>query len=292
VALRLKTGNLPIVAARLPIPAIPFEPVQQEQVLVRFCANISMLFTEHPFLDRFAAAHLAGFDAVEIQFPYDVPAGEIKARLNANGLDLELFNLPAGDFARGDRGMACEPGRETDFRTSLDRALDYATVLNPRKLNCLAGKRKQEFSQQAQTEVLVANLRLAAERTQAAGIKLVTEPLNPYDGPGFFLPTPSSGFAVINAVNHPNLGLQYDIYHAQRTEGNIVTTLAEHRPAIGHIQIADAPDRNEPGTGELNWRFIFAELDRLGFTDYIGLEYRPSTADTAASLAWMEEYIS
>jgi len=260
--------------------------------LVRFCANISMLFSEHPFLDRFAAAHLAGFEAVEIQFPYDVPAGEIKARLDANGLDLELFNLPAGDFARGDRGMACEPGRESDFQASLAQALAYAAVLEPRKLNCLAGKRNPAFSPEAQSEALIGNLQIAAENTQAVGIKLVTEPLNPYDGPDFFLPTPSSGFAIIDAVNHPNLGLQYDIYHAQRTEGNIVTTLAEHKSAIGHIQIADAPGRNEPGTGELNWRFIFAELDRLGFTDRIGLEYRPSTADTAASLAWMEEYIS
>jgi hydroxypyruvate isomerase len=258
--------------------------------LVRFCANISMLYGEVPFLDRFERAARSGFDAIELQFPYEFRPDELRLRLDEHHLELELFNLPSGDFARGDRGMATDPERTDEFLRSVDLALEYAATLKPRKLNCLSGKRLDGISVEAQRDQLNRNLSFTADLVASAGIKLLVEPLNPYDAPGFFLPTPSSGFSIVEEVGHPNLSVQYDIYHAQRTEGNIITTMTEHRDQIGHIQLADAPARNEPGTGELNWAFIFAEIDRLGFTDRIGLEYKPSRADTDETLMWMKEY--
>jgi hydroxypyruvate isomerase len=258
--------------------------------LVRFCANVSMLYVEEPFPDRFERAARSGFDAVEFQFPYEFSAEEVRSRLDAHGLELELFNLPAGDFARGDRGMATDPARTDDFRRSVDLALEYASVLKPRKLNCLSGKNIEGVSGEAQRAQLIANLTYAADLAARAEIKLLIEPLNPYDAPNFFLPSPSAGFSIVEEANHPNLFVQYDIYHAQRTEGNIVTALAEHQDRIGHLQLADAPGRNEPGTGELNWAFIFAEIDRLGFSERIGLEYKPSVANTDDTLTWMKEF--
>lgn len=250
-----------------------------------------MLFAEHPFLDRFAAAKAAGFEAVEFQFPYEFTASEIHIRLNDAGLELVLFNFPAGDFGSGDRGMACYPDRVDDFQRSIELGLEYAAVLKPAKMNCLAGKYSADHGHDVQFDTLVENLHWAAEQAQAAGIRLVIEPLNPFDAPDFFLPTPTIGFGLTRIVDHPNIAVEYDIYHAQRTEGNIIWTLEQYIDRIGHIQLADSPGRMEPGTGELNFANIFSAIDRLGYTDRIGLEYKPSKADTNETLTWMKEFV-
>lgn len=255
--------------------------------MVKFCANVSMLFAEVPFLDRFDRARAAGFDAVEFQFPYEFAADDIAAALKRNELDLVLFNLPAGDFARGDRGMANDPDRKDDFKASLELALSYASVLNPTKMNCLAGKYLDGVAHDVQRATLIENLRYAAAAAQAEGILLLIEPLNPFDAPGFYLPRPSDGFSVVLEAGEENLLVEYDIYHAQRTEGQITSTIRERIDLIGHIQVADAPGRNEPGTGELNWEYIFAAIDEAGYESYIGLEYKPSKASTEETLGWM-----
>jgi hydroxypyruvate isomerase len=259
--------------------------------MVRFCANVSMLFAEVPFLERFGRARAAGFDAVEFQFPYDVDAEAIKTELDKHDLDLILFNFPAGDFPAGDRGMANDPARIADFNRTLETGLEYARTLKPAKMNCMAGKWHGDTPEDLQRATLVDNLRNAADLTAAQGILLVTEPLNPHDAPGFFLPTPSSGFEVVAMADHPNLKVEYDIYHAARTEGDVVTAIRQNIDAIGHIQLADAPGRNEPGTGEIGWRPIFDVIDAVGYSGRIGLEYKPSTERTEDSLGWMKEYV-
>lgn len=252
----------------------------------RFAANVSMLFSEVPFLDRFQRARNAGFEAVEFLFPYEHDASDVNAALTDAGLTLALFNFPAGDFTAGDRGLASDPSRVVKFQESAQLAMEYAAVLRPEKMNCLAGKVLPDVPRAAQLDTLVANLRYAADRATEHGVRLVMEPLNPYDAPGYLIPTPDEGFAVIERANHPNLKLQYDIYHAQRTQGNMTTTLAARMPLIGHIQIADSPDRHEPGTGEINYPFILQAIDDAGYDGWISLEYRPS-GDTENSLHWL-----
>lgn len=259
--------------------------------MVQFCANVSMLFAEVPFLERFTRARAAGFDAVEFQFPYDVKPDDIAAELERNELAMVLFNLPAGDAPRGDRGMANDPARIDEFKASVELALAYARAVDTTKLNCPAGLRLDSVPEEHQRATLVENLRYAAVAAQSQGILLNVEPLNPFDAPGFYLSTPSLGFEIVEEVAEENLLLEYDIYHAQRTEGQITSTLREKFDLIGHIQIADAPGRNEPGTGELNWEFIFAVIDEVGYTGPIGLEYKPSTATTEESLAWMGAFV-
>ena len=249
-----------------------------------------MLYTEIPFLERFDRARMAGFAAVEFQFPYDHPIDDVAKAITDAKVQVVIFNLPAGDFAAGDRGMANDPQRSDEFRRSLDTAMEYAAAIKPMKLNCLAGKLLESVPVPEQRQALIANLRLAADAAAERDIGMMVEPLNPYDAPGFFLPAPSEGFAVVQEAAHPNLTVEYDIYHAQRTEGNIVTAISDHLAAIGHIQIADSPHRNEPGTGELNWNYIFPQIDRSGYSGWIGLEYKPSTGDTDRSLGWMEAY--
>ena len=249
-----------------------------------------MLYTEVPFLDRFERARAAGFTAVEFQFPYDHPVDDVARAIADAGVEVVLFNMPAGDFAAGDRGMANDPSRTDDFRKSLTQAMEYAAAIKPMTMNCMAGKTLPDVSVSEQRKALIANLRLAADAAAERGIRMVTEPLNPYDAPGFFLPKPSDGFSVVMEAGHPNLAVEYDIYHAQRTEGNIVTAISENVANIGHIQIADSPARNEPGTGELSWEFIFDQIDNSGYSGWVGLEYKPSRGDTDASLAWTEAY--
>lgn len=252
----------------------------------RFAANVSMLFTELPFLDRFQAAGKAGFEAVEFLFPYEHDATEVAGALRANELTLALFNFPAGDFGAGDRGLASDPSRIDTFQQSVALAMDYARVLRPEKMNCLAGKIQPGVSRQEQLDTLVANLGYAAEAAAAQDVKLVMEPLNPFDAPGYLVSTPDEGFSVIEAANHPNLKVQYDIYHAQRAQGNMADTLAARMPLIGHIQIADSPLRNEPGTGEINYPFVFEAMDAAGYDGWVSLEYKPRT-DTLSSLEWL-----
>ncbi len=257
----------------------------------KFAANLSMLFTELPFLERFAAARAAGFSAVEYLFPYEFPKEELAARLRAHGLKQVLHNLPAGDWAAGERGIACHPGRVDEFRAGVERAILYANALDCGQLNCLAGKLPATVSPEQARATLVANLRHAADRLRSAGIRLLVEPINSHDIPGFFLTCTEQAIEVIREVGDDNLLLQYDIYHAQRMEGELAATLQRHLPNIGHIQVADNPGRNEPGTGEINYAFLFRHLDALGWKGYVGCEYRPR-AGTVEGLAWMKELTS
>lgn len=258
--------------------------------MVRFCANVTLLFAEIPFLERFQAARTCGFDAVELQSPYDFEPDRIAAELERNELTLVLFNTPSGNVAAGDRGLATDPTRIDEFKISLAQTLLYARVLKPEKINCIAGRRLDNVDPDIQRATLIDNLRYAADATAAEGIQLMIEPLNPFDAPGFYVSTPSIGFDLVREVDHPNLGVEYDIYHAQRTEGQITSTIRANLDRIAHIQLADAPERHEPGTGELNWAYIFAETDDAGYQGRIGVEYIPSTSNTAETLTWMEAY--
>ena len=255
----------------------------------RFAANLTMLFTEVPFLDRFARAAKAGFRSVEFLFPYAWPAGEIRERLDANGLSLVLHNLPAGDWDAGERGIACHPDRVGEFREGVARAIDYARILGVPRLNCLAGKAPAGADAQLLRSTLVANLRHAASELEKAGLTLLVEPINTYDIPGFYLSRTQHALEILDEVGAPNALLQYDIYHAQRTEGELAATLQKHLARIGHIQLADNPGRHEPGSGEINYAFLLAHLDRIGYRGWIGCEYKPA-GRTEDGLDWRQRY--
>lgn len=255
----------------------------------KFAANLTMLFTEVPFMERFALAKQAGFTYIEYLFPYAFKADELKEQLDANGLTQVLFNLPAGNWEQGDRGIAADPERIAEFRAGIDKAIEYAQVLEVKQLNCLAGKKVAGYSDAEQWATLVENVRYAAGKLQGHNLQLVLEPINHYDIPGFFLHLTEQAIQLIEEAGLPNVYVQYDVYHAQREEGEITATIRKHMKQIGHIQIADNPGRNQPGTGEINYPFIFKELDGLGYQGYIGLEYIPKT-DTADSLAWIKKF--
>jgi hydroxypyruvate isomerase len=251
----------------------------------KFAANLTMLFSEHAFLDRFAAARRAGFDAVEFLFPYDFAAAEIKRRLDDNGLQLVLHNLPAGDWAAGERGIACHPERVAEFRAGVARAIDCAQALGVGQLNCLAGKAPAGVPDAQLRQTLVDNLRFAAAELKAAGLRLLVEPINTFDIPGFYVNRTAQALAILDEVGADNTFVQYDIYHAQRMEGEIAATLHKHLARIAHVQLADNPGRNEPGTGELNYAFLFQHLDHIGYAGWVGCEYKPATT-TEAGLGW------
>jgi hydroxypyruvate isomerase len=253
-----------------------------------FAANLSMLFTELPFLDRFAAARAAGFRFVEYLFPYDFPADKLRELLEANGLTQVLFNLPCGDWAAGERGIAGLPGRQAEFRDGVAKALDYAATLGVTRLNCLAGKLPEGADVEEACAVLAENVMFAADALAKKGLTLVIEAINRFDIPGFMLNRTSQVMALLDMLNRPNAAMQYDVYHAQREEGELAATIAANLARIGHIQIADNPGRHQPGTGEINYPFLFAELDRLGYAGYVGLEYVP-TPDTLGSLGWIKD---
>ena len=253
----------------------------------RFAANLTMLFNELPFLDRFEAAAKAGFKAVEFLFPYPYPVAEIKDRLSANRLELVLHNLPAGDWDGGERGIACLPDRVAEFRDSVALAIEYGRALGVPRINCLAGKTPGGVSAEALRDTFVANLRYAAAELQRANIKLLIEPINTFDIPGFYLNRTAQALSIIDEVGSANLFVQYDIYHAQRMEGELIATMTKQLARIGHIQLADNPGRNEPGTGEINYERVFAALDQIGYKGWIGCEYKPE-AGTEAGLGWLE----
>ena len=254
----------------------------------KFAANLTMLFTELPFLDRFAAAKAAGFSAVEYLFPYEYPREELAKRLRASGLKQVLHNLPAGNWAAGERGIACHPDRVHEFRAGVERAIPYANALDCGQVNCLAGKVPAGVSPEVAHATFVANLRHAAGALREAGVRLLIEPINSYDIPGFFLTRTEQAIAILDEVASDNLFLQYDVYHAQRTEGELAATLQRHLARIGHIQVADNPGRNEPGTGEINYAFLFRHLDALGWKGHIGCEYKPRS-ETVDGLGWIKE---
>lgn len=254
----------------------------------RFAANLSMLFCEVPFLDRFAAARRAGFPAVEFTFPYEHPPEEVARAARDAGVEVALFNMPPGDWARGDRGMACDPGRAGEFREGVRKALEYARALSCARLHAMAGVRPAGVPEEALRAAYVESLRFAGAALAAHGMTLLVEGLNPRDVPGYYLVRSAEAFARMDEAAVPNLRYQYDVYHMQIVEGDLAPTLERHLARIGHVQIADTPGRHEPGTGEINYRFLLRHLDRIGYPGLVGCEYRPR-AGTEAGLGWMKE---
>lgn len=252
----------------------------------RFCANLTLLFTEHPFLDRFAAAAAAGFTAVECQFPYAWDKHALGEALQRHGLEMVLHNLPAGDWAGGERGIACHPDRVAEFRAGVAQGIAYAQALGCRQLNCLAGIAPGGVEAALLRATLIENLRFAAGALAEVGMRLLVEPINRHDIPGFFLARSDDAIAIIDAVGADNLFLQYDIYHAQRSEGELAGTIARHLPRTAHMQLADTPGRHEPGSGEINFPWLLRHIDQLGYQGWIGCEYIPA-AGTVEGLGWM-----
>ena len=253
----------------------------------KFAANLTMLFNEVPFLERFAAAKAAGFEAVEYLFPYAYDKNELASLLKTHGLKQVLHNLPAGNWEAGERGIACHPGRVEEFRAGVDQAIAYATALGCPQVNCLAGKVPAGVSRDEAHATFVANLKFAADKLKAAGLKLLIEPINSYDIPGFFLNYTAQAAAILDEVGSDNLYIQYDLYHAQRMEGELAATVQKYLPRIAHVQLADNPGRNEPGTGEMNYPFLFRHLDAIGYSGWIGCEYKPKTT-TVEGLGWIK----
>ncbi len=255
----------------------------------RFAANLTMLFNEVAFLDRFERAAKARFEAVEFLFPYAFDPAEIKQRLESNKLTLVLHNLPAGNWDAGERGIGCHPDRVDEFRDGVAKGIRFATALGAPQLNCLAGKAPAGADPAVRRATFVAHLRYAAAEFKRAGLRLLIEPINTYDIPGFFLNRTDQAVRILDDVGADNAFVQYDIYHAQRMEGELAATAQKYLARIGHMQLADNPGRNEPGTGEINWSFLFAHLDRIGYKGWIGCEYKPATT-TEAGLGWRQKF--
>ncbi|MGF1627611.1 MAG: 2-oxo-tetronate isomerase [Alphaproteobacteria bacterium] len=256
----------------------------------RLAANLSMLFNEHDFLDRFAAAAKAGFRGVEFLFPYAWPAEQLAERLHENGLSQALFNMPPGDWDAGDRGMGCIAERHGEFQDGVEQAIAYAGALGCPTIHAMAGIAPVGVAREALTETYVENLKFAAARCAEAGLTVVIEPINSRDMPGFFLNTSAQGLDILARVGVANAKLQYDIYHMQVMEGDLAPTIAEALPMIGHMQLADTPGRHEPGSGEINYQFLLPEIDRLGYSGWIGCEYRPA-GETVAGLGWAKRWL-
>jgi hydroxypyruvate isomerase len=254
----------------------------------QFAANLSMLFTELPFIERFARAAHAGFNAVECQFPYEVNVEAIRYELDQHKLRMILHNLPAGNWAKGERGIACHPDRVGEFKQGVEQAIGYAQALGVKKINCLAGILPQGISSIQAHALLVTNLRYAANKLATHGIDLLIEPVNTFDIPGFFVNTTDQALSVLDEMAVHNAYVQYDIYHAQRMKGELTATISKHLQRIGHIQIADNPGRHEPGTGEINYAYLFTQLDRMGYQGFVGCEYKPA-AHTESGLGWREQ---
>jgi hydroxypyruvate isomerase len=251
----------------------------------RFAANLTMLFGEKPFLDRFAAAKAAGFSGVEYLFPYDFDKADLREQLDEHGLTQVLHNLPAGNWAAGERGIAILPDRIDEFRDGVMCAIDYAKALDCRQLNCLVGIAPEGADPSELSDVLIENLRFAADALARERIKLLIEPINTLDIPGFFLNRTEQAVQLIADVRSSNLFIQYDIYHMQVMEGDIARSMQKHLARIAHVQLADNPGRNEPGTGEINYPFLFRHLDALGYRGWVGCEYKPRTT-TVEGLGW------
>lgn len=255
----------------------------------RFSANLSMLYPELPFLDRFAAAAADGFKAVEYVGAYDQEPSALKALLDQHGLTQALFNLPAGNWAAGERGIACHPDRIVEFRQGIEKAIDYAKATGCGQVNCLAGIAPEGHDRSALELVLIDNLRYTAPRFADAGIKLLLEPINTRDIPGFLINSTDDYERIASAVKNDNLYLQYDFYHMQVVQGDLIPTFLRLQSRIAHVQIADNPGRHEPGTGEVNYPNIFKALDEAGYTGWVGAEYKPK-AGTSAGLGWFEPW--
>ena len=254
----------------------------------RLAANLSMMFNEVGFLDRFEAAAKAGFTGVEFLFPYEFKAEEIRKRLDDNGLTQVLFNAPPGDWNGGERGLACLPNRKQEFRDGFMKALDYAGALGNRIVHVMAGIPKDIHPITA-AATYATNLAWASRHATAQGVKVVIEPINHRDMPGYHLATQEQGAAIIEALGFERVGLQFDVYHCQVAQGDIVKRMGKLIKVISHMQIADVPARNEPGTGEINWSYVFSQMDALGYQGWVGCEYRPA-GETVAGLGWRKTY--
>ena len=255
----------------------------------RFAANLSFMYQDLPFLDRFAAAAADGFEGVEYLFPYDCPAEEIAARLRAHGLQQALFNLPPGDWVAGERGIACIPGRHAEFAAGVEQALRYAQVLGNERIHVMAGIPKSGMSQAACRETYVSNLRYACARAAEQGRTVLIEPINTRDIPGYFLNRQDEAHAIVGAVGADNLKVQMDFYHVQIVEGDITMKYRQYQANVGHVQIASVPERNEPDSGEVNFPYLFDMLDASGYDAWVGCEYRPR-GDTSAGLGWLRSW--
>ena len=258
--------------------------------MVKLAANLTMMFNEVDFLDRFEAAAQAGFKGVEYLFPYDFDKAALAEGLERHGLTQALHNLPAGDFAGGERGIAIFADRQGEFQEGVGRAIDYAKTLGCTQLNCLAGIAPEGADPEGLRRTFVDNLRFAAGALDAEGIALLIEPINTRDIPGFFLSTTAQALGIMDDVGAANLRLQYDVYHMQIMEGDLAPTVEAHLDQIAHIQIADTPGRHEPGTGEINYPFVFSHLDKIGYDGWIGCEYVPATT-TTDGLGWAASYL-
>jgi len=256
----------------------------------RFAANLTMLFNEVPFLDRFERAARAGFEAVEFLFPYAWSPAEVRKRLEAHRVRRVLHNLPAGNWEAGERGSGCHPDRVDEFSAGVAEAIEYASALGVPRVNCLAGKAPAGVDGALLRRTLVENLRYAARELKKAGLKLLLEPVNTFDIPGFYVNRSDQALAILDEVGADNAFLQYDIYHAQRMEGELAATLQKNLARIGHVQVADNPGRNEPGTGEIDYAFLFSHIDRIGYDGWIGCEYKPAST-TEAGLGWRQRLV-
>ncbi len=259
--------------------------------MIKFAANLSLLFTEYPLLERFAAARRAGFERVEIQFPYSLSLDSVRDALLRNELKLELINIPAGDLSAGEIGLACVPGREAEFAEGLEQCIRWALELGVPRINCLAGKTPSSASAKAIAETLAHNLKLANRRCGESGLKLMIEAINTDDIEGFYLHHSQQVLSLINELELDHSFLQYDVYHMQKMEGNLISTLQCNRDRIGHIQIADVPGRHEPGTGEIHFANLFKALEAMGYTDIVSLEYKPLGC-TDAGLEWLKPWMT
>lgn len=258
--------------------------------MTRFAANLTMMFNETGFLDRFSRAASAGFRGVEYLFPYEFEASAIRSELNRNELTQALFNLPPGNWAAGERGLAALPGREKHFEESVALALAYARELGCERLHVMAGLRQPDIPDALQRQTFVHNLRYAARVFKPHGIQLLIEPINCYDMPGYYLSTPQQAQSLLEEVGCENMALQFDVYHCQIMTGNVMATMRRMWPLIGHIQIASVPDRHEPDEGEMNYPWLFRQLDVLGYGGWVGCEYRPR-GNTEAGLGWLQQAV-
>ncbi len=256
----------------------------------KFAANLTMLFNEVEFLARFEAAARAGFRGVEYLFPYPFSKEQLVEQLGKHKLTQVLHNLPAGDWAAGERGIACHPNRVGEFQDGVGKAIEYATALGCKQVNCLAGIQPKDVTNDAARRTFVDNLKFAAPALAAANIRLLIEPINTRDIPGFFLNGTKQALSIIDEVGSANLFLQYDVYHMQIMEGDLAPTIQRNLNRIPHLQIADNPGRNEPGTGEINYPFLFQFIDQLGYEGWIGCEYKPKTT-TLDGLGWIKPYL-
>ncbi len=255
---------------------------------MRFNVNVSILFREHPFLERFARAGEAGFSAVEFWWPTGEDVALVEEAVLDSGLEVALFNFDAGDMAAGDRGFAGDPERYERFLENVPVALDLAERIGCKRLNALIGH-EVPGRREEQLELAKENVRYAADEAARRGIEVTVEAINTFENGPFLLNTTEQGVRFVGGIERENVSFQYDVYHMQRMEGNLVANLREHISHIGHVQIADSPGRNEPGTGEIHYAYVLAELEALGYDGYVGLEYNPSDGETLASLAWIPE---